>query len=174
MVLGGYSQGAAVVDVLAATGRPILGFTVPCRTPSQTTSPQWSVFGNPSNRIGEPLTALSPLYGSKAIDLCNGADPVCSNGNDMPAHSLYVEAGMAIRQRNSSLPGSRVHRLLNWQPAAVDSGKGTVGSISFRRHDVHNASAAGKFRTSVGVRITCLGASIFLQSAAHAGDDDDR
>jgi cutinase len=52
------------------------------------------VFGNPSNRIGEPLTALSPLYGSKALDLCNGADPVCSDGDDVPAHSLYVEAGM--------------------------------------------------------------------------------
>jgi len=53
-----------------------------------------AVFGNPLNRFGGPLTALSPLYGAKTIDLCNGADPVCSNGDDRPAHSLYVESGL--------------------------------------------------------------------------------
>lgn len=94
MVLGGYSQGAAVVDILAATGRPILGFTSPLPDTVADHIAAVAVFGNPSNRMGEPLTALSPLYGSKAIDLCNGADPVCSSGNDVAAHSLYVEAGM--------------------------------------------------------------------------------
>jgi cutinase len=94
IVLGGYSQGAAVVDVLAATGRPILGFTSPLPDTIADHIAAVVVFGNPSNRIGEPLTALSPLYGSKALDLCNGADPVCSDGDDVPAHSLYVEAGM--------------------------------------------------------------------------------
>jgi cutinase len=94
MVLGGYSQGAAVVDVLAATDRPILGFTSPLPDAIADHVAAVVVFGNPSNRIGEPLTALSSLYGSRAIDLCNGADPVCSDGNDVPAHSLYVEAGM--------------------------------------------------------------------------------
>lgn len=94
MVLGGYSQGAAVVDILAATGRPILGFTSPLPDTVAGHIAAVAVFGNPSNRMGESLTALSPLYGSKAIDLCNGADPVCSNGNDVAAHSLYVEAGM--------------------------------------------------------------------------------
>jgi Cutinase len=95
MVLGGYSQGAAVVDVLAATGRPILGFSSPLPDTIADHIAAVVVFGNPSNRIGEPLTTLSPLYGSKAVDLCNGVDPVCSDGNDVPAHSLYVEAGMA-------------------------------------------------------------------------------
>jgi cutinase-like protein len=94
MVLGGYSQGAAVVDVLAATGRPILGFTSPLPDTIADHIAAVVVFGNPSNRIGEPLTALSPLYGSKALDLCNGADPACSDGDDVPSHSLYVEAGM--------------------------------------------------------------------------------
>jgi cutinase-like protein len=94
MVLGGFSQGAAVVDVLAATGRPILGFTSPLPDTIADHIAAVVAFGNPSNRIGEPLTALSPLYGSKAIDLCNGADPVCSDGDDVPAHSLYVEAGI--------------------------------------------------------------------------------
>ncbi len=65
LVLGGYSQGAAVVDVLAATGRPILGFTSPLPDTIADHIAAVVVFGNPSNRIGEPLTALSPLYGSK-------------------------------------------------------------------------------------------------------------
>ena len=35
-----------------------------------------AVFGNPSIRLlGGPLNALSPLYGYKTLDLCNGADP---------------------------------------------------------------------------------------------------
>jgi cutinase len=53
-----------------------------------------AVLGNPLNRFGGSLTALSPLYGAKTIDLCNGADPVCSAGDDRPAHSQYVEAGL--------------------------------------------------------------------------------
>ena len=97
MVLGGYSQGAAVVDILAATGRTILGFTSPLPDTVADHIAAVAVFGNPSNRIGDPLTTLSPLYGSKAIDLCNGADPVCSNGNDTAAHSLYVETGMTTQ-----------------------------------------------------------------------------
>ena len=53
-----------------------------------------AVFGNPLDRFGGPLTALSPLYGAKTIDLCNGADPVCSNGDDRAAHSLYPDSGL--------------------------------------------------------------------------------
>ncbi len=67
------------------------GSISPCRPPSPTMSSAVAVFGNPSIRLlGAPLTALSPLYGYKTIDLCNGADPVCSCGNDVPAHSVYT------------------------------------------------------------------------------------
>jgi cutinase len=41
------------------------------------------------------VAGLSPLFGVEAIDLCDGLDPVCSNGNDVAAHRSYVEAGMA-------------------------------------------------------------------------------
>ena len=114
LVLGGYSQGAAVVDVLAATGRPILGFTSPLPDTIADHIAAVVVFGNPSNRIGQPLTALSPLYGSKALDLCNGADPVCSDGDDVPAHSLYVEAGMvdqAVQFAVARLKGTQTTQL---------------------------------------------------------------
>lgn len=94
IVLGGYSQGAAVVDFITAAPGPVFGFTnlMPPNIADHVSAV--AVFGNPSNRIGHPLTAWSPLYGAKAIDLCNGADPVCSNGDDRAAHSLYVEVGL--------------------------------------------------------------------------------
>jgi cutinase-like protein len=81
-----------VVDILTATGRPILGFTSPLPETVADHIAAVAVFGNPSNRIGDPV-ALSPLYGREAIDLFNGADPVCSTSGDIPAQSLYVEAG---------------------------------------------------------------------------------
>jgi cutinase len=98
IVLGGYSQGAAVIDIITVAGQPMLGFTNPLPANVADHVAAVAVFGNPSIRLlGGPLTALSPLYGYKTIDLCNGADPVCSNGNDVPAHSLYVQSGLATQ-----------------------------------------------------------------------------
>ena len=98
IVLGGFSQGAAVIDALAIANQPTLGFVNPLPPAVADHVAAVAVFGNPSIRLlGGPLTALSPAYGYKTIDLCNGADPVCSNGNDRPAHSQYVEAGMTTQ-----------------------------------------------------------------------------
>jgi cutinase len=98
IVLGGYSQGAAVIDAITVADTPTLGFNevMPANIADHVAAV--AVFGNPSIRLlGNPLTALSPLYGSKTIDLCNGADPVCSNGDDVPAHSLYVQSGLTTQ-----------------------------------------------------------------------------
>jgi cutinase len=98
IVLGGYSQGAAVIDAIAIANQPTLGFVNPMPTAVADHVAAVAVFGNPSIRLlGGPLTALSPQYGYKTIDLCNGADPVCSTGDDRPAHSLYVEAGLTTQ-----------------------------------------------------------------------------
>lgn len=98
IVLGGYSQGAAVIDVITVAAQPMLGFTDPLPDNVADHVAAVAVFGNPSIRLlGGPLTALSPQYGYKTIDLCNGADPVCSDGNDVPAHSLYVQSGLATQ-----------------------------------------------------------------------------
>jgi cutinase len=94
IVLGGYSQGAAVVDFITAAPGPILGFDNLMPDDVANHVAAVAVFGNPSDRIGHSLNALSPLYGAKTIDLCNGADPVCSDGDDRPAHSLYPESGL--------------------------------------------------------------------------------
>jgi cutinase len=95
IVLGGFSQGAAVIDIIAVAANPVLGFTDPMPVDVADHVAAVAVIGNPSNRIKGPLTTLSPLYGAKTIDLCNGADPVCSPGDDAAAHSLYVQSGMA-------------------------------------------------------------------------------
>jgi cutinase len=94
MVLGGYSQGAAVIDVVGAAPVGGIGLGAPLAPPLADRVAAVAVFGNPANRLAGPLSATSPLFGYKAIDLCNGADPVCADGRDVSAHSLYVQSGM--------------------------------------------------------------------------------
>jgi cutinase len=93
LVLGGYSQGAAVMDIITSVPFPAIGFTnpLPPNVPDRVAAV--AVFGNPTAKIGLPLTS-SPLYGTRAIDLCNAGDPVCSNGNDVPAHRSYGPDGL--------------------------------------------------------------------------------
>jgi cutinase-like protein len=93
LVLGGYSQGAAVIDVISAVPFPAVGFNNPLLPNTPDFVAALAVFGNPTTKVGLPLTA-SPVWGSRAIDLCNGGDPVCSPGDDILAHSNYVATGL--------------------------------------------------------------------------------
>ncbi len=88
IVLGGYSQGAAVIDVISSVPFPAIGFNNPLPPEASDHIAALAVFGNPSAKVGVPLTA-SPVYGSRSIDLCNGNDPVCSGGDDFEAHRSY-------------------------------------------------------------------------------------
>ena len=94
LVLGGYSQGAAIIDVLAAVPFPVIGFTNPLPPTVAERVAALAVFGNPSTKLGIPLTS-SPVYGTRAIDLCNPGDPICSPGDDVPAHRSYGPDGTA-------------------------------------------------------------------------------
>jgi cutinase len=90
LVLGGYSQGAAVVDVISAIPMPVLGFNnpLPPNVPDHVAA--IAAFGNPSAKLGIPLTT-SPVWGGRAIDLCNGGDPICqTDGESLVAHKSYV------------------------------------------------------------------------------------
>lgn len=91
LVLGGYSQGAAVIDVIAAVPFPAVGFNAPLPPNVPEHVAAVAVFGNPSAKLGLPLTS-SPVYGSRAIDLCNPGDPVCGEGDSVPAHRAYEGA----------------------------------------------------------------------------------
>ena len=92
LVLGGYSQGAAIIDVITSVPFPAIGFTNPLPPEVSPHIAALAVFGNPSTRLGLPLTS-SPVYGTRAIDLCNPGDPICSQGNDVPAHRNYGPDG---------------------------------------------------------------------------------
>ena len=94
LVLGGYSQGAAVIDMLASVGP--LGATVgeigsapPLAAPFAEKISAVAVFGNPATRFGTPLSTTG-LFAGRAIDLCNPDDPICSpTGGSRAAHNAY-------------------------------------------------------------------------------------
>ncbi|OMC43613.1 cutinase [Mycobacterium sp. IS-1264] len=89
IVLGGYSQGASVMDIVA--GVPIGGINWGNSLPPQYASNIAAVatFGDVADRAGGTLPAQSTLLGSKAIDLCNPQDPIChaGQGNEWTGHT---------------------------------------------------------------------------------------
>lgn len=97
IVLGGYSQGAAVIDVVTTSPIAGLGFTKPLPPALVKNVAAVAVFGNPSARLGQPLTMLSPLYGAKTADMCNTNDPICSLGKDFKSHTSYPQSGLVKR-----------------------------------------------------------------------------
>ncbi|MCV7426459.1 cutinase family protein [Mycobacterium montefiorense] len=90
LVLGGYSQGAAVMDIVTAAPLPALGFHEPLPANAADHVAAVALFGNPSGRAGGLMSALSPDFGGKIINLCNRGDPICSDGNSWQAHLGYV------------------------------------------------------------------------------------
>jgi cutinase len=94
LVLGGYSQGAAVMDVVATSPIAGLGYNAPLPAAIVPRIAAIVVFGNPSARLGQPLTRMSPDFGARTADLCNTNDPICSTGQDFNAHVHYPESGL--------------------------------------------------------------------------------
>ena len=92
VVLGGYSQGAAVVDIVTAAPLPGLGFRQPLPAGAADHVAAVALFGNPSGRAGQLISALSPNFEGKTIDLCNPGDPICSGGLQWSSHLSYVPA----------------------------------------------------------------------------------
>ena len=103
IVLGGYSQGAAVIDMLAGVpplGNKIgdIGSAPPLPASLQSNIAAVAVFGNPATKFSNPLT--SSVFGGRAIDLCKDGDPICSGGRNPFAHNDYVCAGMVQQAAN--------------------------------------------------------------------------
>ena len=106
LVLGGYSQGAGVIDLITIARAPVAGLIPDILTADEADHvAAVATFGNPSGRfLGAPITELSPWYGAKAVDLCAPGDPVCAPGalltlpshDEMfsPAHLSYKQSGM--------------------------------------------------------------------------------
>jgi cutinase len=96
MVLGGYSQGAAVMGFVTSN-------VIPDGAPAGVPNPMPPEIANhvsavalmakPSNRfmsmINQPRITIGPLYAGKTIELCAPADLVCSDGGNWAAHTEY-------------------------------------------------------------------------------------
>jgi cutinase len=101
LVLGGYSLGAAVADVVMAAPGPMFGFTNPLPPGADQHVAAVALFGNGSQWVG-PITNFNPAYNDRTIDLCHGADPVCNPADpntweaNWPQHaaSAYIQSGM--------------------------------------------------------------------------------
>ncbi len=104
IVLGGYSQGAAVVDMLA--GIPPLGNKIgdigsapPLPASLASNVVAVAAFGNPSTKFGNPVSA-SRVFGGRGIDLCSDGDPICSGGRNPFAHTNYASSGLTAQAAN--------------------------------------------------------------------------
>ena len=107
IVLGGYSQGAAVAGYTTTDTVPA-GFDLPSGIngpmPAAIAPHVAAVvlFGTPDTWFlnlvnhGAPPITVGQLYTGKTIQLCATGDPVCfSGGLDRSAHSSYKDNGMA-------------------------------------------------------------------------------
>jgi cutinase len=102
LVLGGYSLGAAVTDVVLALPFEFFGFKAPMPQGADQHIAAVALFGNGSAWAG-PITNFNPLYSERTIELCHGADPICNPADpdtwkdNWPAHlaNAYIQAGMA-------------------------------------------------------------------------------
>jgi cutinase len=102
LVLGGYSLGAAVTDVVLALPFDFFGFKNPLPPGADTHIAAVAVFGNGIAWVG-PISNFNPIYRERTIELCHGADPVCNPADpdtwqdNWPAHlaNAYISAGMA-------------------------------------------------------------------------------
>ena len=102
LVLGGYSLGAAVTDVVLAVPFAFFGWDNPLPPGADTHIAAVALFGNGASWVG-PITNFNPLYRERTIELCHGADPICNPADpntwedNWPAHlaNAYINAGMA-------------------------------------------------------------------------------
>jgi cutinase-like protein len=108
MVLGGFSQGAAVMGLVTSAAIPdgVDAADVPRPMPPDVADHVAAVtlFGTPSNQfmnmVGAPPIVIGPLYQPKTIELCAADDPVCSTGGDWAAHNAYANDGMVEQGAN--------------------------------------------------------------------------
>ena len=152
MVLGGYSQGAAVAAYITEDAVPA-GFTLPAGItgpmPPEVANHVAAValFGKPSSGFLQTIYTDAPpitighLYSAKTIDMCIPEDPICApGGSDNGSHVMYAVNGMAgqaadfvARRLASSGPSpapspSPAHGPINAAGSTAAAGPGTAPS----------------------------------------------
>lgn len=106
VVLGGYSQGAAVAaylteDAIPEGYTPPPGMTGPMPPSVADHVAAVALFGKPSSGFlqmihnGAPPITVGASYTGKTLDLCIPEDPICSpTGGDNGAHGAYAIRGL--------------------------------------------------------------------------------
>lgn len=91
-VIGGYSQGATVIDIAVGirTGTSS-GTAIATSLASRVAAVV--VFGNPLGTSGRTIATASSLYRPKSRDYCATGDPVCGGGSNLGAHLTYASVG---------------------------------------------------------------------------------
>jgi len=85
IVLGGYSQGAGVMDITSHRLSPQAANHVAAV----------ALFGNPQSSYAKSLSdsqipAIDPSYSARTIDICLPNDNICAEGGSIIAHLGYV------------------------------------------------------------------------------------
>ncbi|WP_099021787.1 cutinase family protein [Mycolicibacterium palauense] len=101
IVLGGYSLGAAVTDVVLAVPLSFFTFKKPLPPNASDHIAAVALFGNGIQWVG-PISAFNPVYRDRTIELCHGDDPICNPTDPenwesyWPDHlaPAYISAGM--------------------------------------------------------------------------------
>ena len=105
IVLGGYSQGAAVAGFVTSAEVPpgVPAAFVPQPLPPEVADHVAAValFGKPSDawmrQYGAPPIVIGPAYAAKTVQLCASGDTICDGtpgGGPTVAHALYPVNGM--------------------------------------------------------------------------------
>jgi cutinase len=112
IVLGGYSQGAAVAgyttfDAVPAGFTPPDGITAPMPPAVATHVAAVVLFGTPDDWFlslvdhSAPAITIGNSYAAKTVQLCAPGDPVCFPGGlERSAHSSYKDNGMVDQAAN--------------------------------------------------------------------------
>ncbi|OMC16540.1 cutinase [Mycolicibacter heraklionensis] len=109
MVLGGYSQGAAVMGFVTSAQVPdgVDPATVPKPLDPDVAEHVAAVvlFAMPNERamnfLNEPTIVIGPLYQAKTLQVCAPEDAVCSDGMDFAAHDSYAGADSTMVQQGA-------------------------------------------------------------------------
>ncbi|BBU22258.1 hypothetical protein MYXE_20480 [Mycobacterium xenopi] len=115
MVLGGFSQGAAVMGFVTSPAVPdgVDPATVPKPLQPEVADHVAAVvlFGTPNARamnfLGEPPVVIGPAYQAKTIKVCAPEDPICSDGLNFAAHNTYANDGTMI-DKGAAFAASRL------------------------------------------------------------------
>ncbi|BCI80600.1 serine esterase [Mycolicibacterium sp. TY66] len=137
MVLGGFSQGAAVAGFVTAGTIPdgISAAEVPTPMPPDVADHVAAValFGKPSPRfmraIGSPAVTVGPVYQPKTTDLCAPNDLVCdAHGSSFDAHNSYVDSGLvnqgvnfAVRQLQAGWAADALAGPAPWSSTTIQA-----------------------------------------------------